>query len=159
MSNEDKMNTLQANGIESRRGFLKKSVYMAPALILLGSLNSYASGNGDSKSHTNSKGPRGASNLSCKKGNNGFGNGDQDAPGGSLHHNGAENDTTPSKNAKNKVNNVGVDTHGGHEKDLADNKGNNGWGNGDQNAPGNSLTNNGAENNQKSIFKIFKNKS
>jgi hypothetical protein len=30
-----------------------------------------------------------------KKGNNGFGNGDQDAPGGSLPNNGAENDQTP----------------------------------------------------------------
>ncbi len=39
MSNGDRMNTLQTNGVESRRGFLKKSVYMAPALMLLGSLN------------------------------------------------------------------------------------------------------------------------
>jgi hypothetical protein len=28
-------------------------------------------------------------------GNNGHGNGDQDAPGGSFSHNGAENDQTP----------------------------------------------------------------
>jgi hypothetical protein len=116
------MKNEQNDAVESRRGFLKKSVYMAPAIIMLGSLNSYASENRDSKSHTSSKGPKGASTLSCKKGNNGFGNGDQNAPGNSLKHNGAENDTTAGKNAKNKVNNVGVDTHGGHEKDLVDDK-------------------------------------
>jgi len=136
MSNGGRMNTLQANGVESRRGFLKKSVYMAPALILLGSLNSYASGNGDSKSHTNSRAPGNSTLKACKE-NNGFGNGDQNAPGHSGPHNNAEN------SQKNKVNNVGVDTHGGHEKDLAEN---NGFGNGDQNAPGNSLNHNGAEN-------------
>ncbi|MDO9208056.1 MAG: hypothetical protein Q7T91_07365 [Sulfuricurvum sp.] len=108
------MNTVQNNGVEGRRGFLKKSVYMAPALMMLGSLNSYAHSNGDSKSHTNSKGP-GNSSL---KGNNGYGNGDQCAPGNSLNHNGAENDT----DGKKKVNNVGVETHGGHEKDIADDK-------------------------------------
>lgn len=106
------MNTLQTNSVESRRGFLKKSVYMAPALIMLGSLNSYASGNGDSKSHTNSKGP----GNSCLKANNGWGNGDQNAPGHSGSHNNAEN------SQKDKVNNVGVETHGGHEKDIADDK-------------------------------------
>ena len=31
-------------------------------------------------------------------GNNGFGNGDQDAPGASLNYNGAENDQTPGGN-------------------------------------------------------------
>lgn len=125
---------------------------MAPAIMMLGSLNAYASLKGDSKAPGNST-------LKASKGNNGFGNGDQNAPGNSLNHNGAENDTTSSKNAKNKVNNVGVDTHGGHEKDLVDNKGNNGWGNGDQEAPGNSLTNNNAENNQNGIFKLLKGKS
>lgn len=137
------MENTQYASVEGRRAFLKKSAYMAPAIMMLGSLNSYASVSGDSKSPT---GKKGASSLSCKpgsKGNNGFGNGDQNAPGKSLHKNGAENDTTSGKNAKNKVNNVGVDTHGGHEKDLAEN---NGFGNGDQNAPGNSLNHNGAEN-------------
>ncbi|MFA6189061.1 MAG: hypothetical protein WC680_07255 [Sulfuricurvum sp.] len=130
------MKNQQNTVIESRRGFLKKSAYMAPAIMMLGSLNAYANSNGDSK------GP-GSSTLKACKENNGFGNGDQNAPGNSLHHNGAENDTSAGSNAKNKVNNVGVDTHGGHEKDFAEN---NGFGNGDQNAPGNSLHHNGAEN-------------
>lgn len=115
MLNGDKMNTLQTNGVESRRRFLKKSVYMAPALILLGSLNSYASGNGDSKSHTNSRAPGNSTLKGCKE-NNGWGNGNQNAPGHSGSHNNAEN------SQKDKVNNVGVETHGGHEKDLADDK-------------------------------------
>jgi hypothetical protein len=81
--------------------------------------------------------------TSCQpKGNNGFGNGHQSAPGNSEDHNQAEN--AFDSNIKNQVNNSGVNTHGGSEKDL---KGNNGWGNGDQNAPGNSLMNNNAENN------------
>lgn len=150
------MNKQEMLTVESRRGFLKKSAYMAPAIMMLGSLNSYATDSGDSKSPTSSKGPRGASTLSCKtgskgpvsKGNNGYGNGDQNAPGKSLKHNSAENDTSGTDDAKKKVNNVGVDTHGGHEKDLEDDKGNNGFGNGDQKAPGNSLNNNRAENNQ-----------
>jgi len=33
-------------------------------------------------------------------GNNGYGNGDQDAPGGSLPNNGAENDQTPGGHRK-----------------------------------------------------------
>jgi len=100
------MNTLQTNSVESRRGFLKKSVYMAPALMLLGSLNVYADNHGNSKAPGNS----------CLKANNGFGNGDQNAPGHSGSHNNAEN------SQKDKVNNVGVETHGGHEKDLAEDK-------------------------------------
>lgn len=146
------MQNEQSTAVESRRGFLKKSAYMAPAIMMLGSLSGYASGNGDSKSPTSSKGPTGASTLktntksSSVKGNNGYGNGDQNAPGKSLNNNGAENDTSSNDDAKNKVNNVGVDTHGGNEKDIVDKKGNNGFGNGDQNAPGNSLNNNGAEN-------------
>lgn len=109
------MKNEQNIAVESRRGFLKKSVYMAPVIIMLGSLNAYATDKGDSKAPGNST-------LKACKQNNGFGNGDQNAPGNSLNHNGAENDTTSDKNAKNKVNNVGVDTHGGHEKDLADEK-------------------------------------
>ena len=148
------MNNQEMLTVESRRGFLKKSAYMAPAIMMLGSLNSYATDSGDSKSPTSSKGPTGASTLktntkpSSVKGNNGYGNGDQNAPGESLNNNSAENDTSGTDDAKKKVNNVGVDTHGGHEKDLEDDKGNNGFGNGDQDAPGNSLSHNGAENNQ-----------
>lgn len=109
MSNGDKMNIVHDKKIESRRGFLKKSVYMAPALMLLGSLNAYADNKG------NSKAPGNSTLKACKE-NNGFGNGDQNAPGNSGPHNNAEN------SEKNKVNNVGVDTHGGHEKDLAEDK-------------------------------------
>jgi hypothetical protein len=136
-----------------RRDFLKQTVYVVPTIMMLGSLNVYAHDNQcDSGHHSNSKGPRGASNLSCHKGNNGYGNGDQDAPGNSLNNNNAENAQ------KNKLNNVGVDTHGGHEKDLDENgkQGNNGWGNGNQDAPGNSQNNNNAENNSKGFLKVFK---
>lgn len=65
------------------------------------------------------------------KPNNGWGNGDQDAPGNSGGNNNAENGprTTPPPG------NPG---------------GNNGWGNGNQSAPGNSAANNNAENGPKS---------
>jgi hypothetical protein len=65
------------------------------------------------------------------KPNNGWGNGDQDAPGNSGGNNNAENgpgNTPPPGNPG----------------------GNNGWGNGDQKAPGNSGSNNNAENGPKS---------
>ena len=42
-----------------------------------------------------------AAPMSCvpkRKGNNGHGNGDQDAPGNSLHHNNAENAQGPKGN-------------------------------------------------------------
>lgn len=97
------MKKIQNDLDESRRDFLQKSMYIAPAIVMLGSLNVHA-------------GKPGASALKENKGNNGFGNGDQDAPGNSLGNNGAENDT----NAKKKVNHVGVDTQGGHEKDIVD---------------------------------------
>jgi hypothetical protein len=82
---------------ESRRDFLKKSVYAAPALVALGSLNVYADGS-EGVNITDSKGivVRANSSLKCNSGssghgNNGFGNGDQDAPGNSLNNNNAEN--------------------------------------------------------------------
>ncbi|MDD2837511.1 MAG: hypothetical protein PHX59_01005 [Sulfuricurvum sp.] len=150
---------------EARRSFLKRSVYVAPALIMLGELSAHASGNCHNAGghHEGSHGHNGsgnaASTLNCKpvnnchKGNNGWGNGDQDAPGKSLHHNNAENNhngkenpnnlVSCDKSVKDKVNNVGVKTHGGHEKDYGKN---NGWGNGDQDAPGGSLPHNKAEN-------------
>lgn len=143
------MNELAQNEFESRRFFLRKTAYIAPVLVMLGSLNAQACETGH-----NHGSDKTASSLqphnNCKscdhKGNNGWGNGDQNAPGNSLTHNNAEN--SMYDNNKKKVNNAGIDTHGGSEKDLADNKkGNNGWGNGDQNAPGNSLMNNNAENN------------
>jgi hypothetical protein len=101
---------------------------MAPILVTLGSLDAFASGD-----KTNTKGcNHTASSLS------------------------KTNSKTPSKTSskainelKAKVNNVGVDTHGGSEKDITNSKapkGNNGWGNGDQKAPGNSLSHNNAEN-------------
>lgn len=131
---------------EARRSFLKRSVYVAPALIMLGELSAHANANcqgggghhGDSHGHNGGNGGGyAASTLNCKpannchKGNNGWGNGDQDAPGKSLHHNNAENNhngkSNPNdlvacdKSGKDKVNNVGVNTHGGHEKDWDDN--------------------------------------
>ena len=66
--------------------------------------------------------------------NNGWGNGDQDAPGNSGPHNNAENgpgDPPPGNPGSN---------NGGN------NSGNNGWGNGDQSPPGSSADNNNAEN-------------
>jgi hypothetical protein len=71
-----------------------------------------------------------------KNENNGFGNGDQDAPGNSLDNNNAENDQTPGEQGNSHQNN-GNNGGGG---------GNNGFGNGDQDAPGNSGPNNNAEN-------------
>ena len=54
------------------------------------------------------------------QGNNGFGNGDQDAPGGSGAHNNAENATGDKKNGGN-----------GNDNEKGGPKGNNGFGNGD----------------------------
>ena len=73
------------NNVEARRNFLKKAAYAAPAVMVLGTLVAPMSAH--------------ASNLGrTSKGNNGFGNGDQVAPGGSATANGAENQvgsTTP----------------------------------------------------------------
>jgi len=120
------MNTVHNNGVESRRGFLKKSVYIAPALIALGQLSANATygsySNGGNSCDSNSHG--GGSHSGVKgcasklNANNGWGNGDQCAPGNSGSHNNAEN----HHDSKDKVNHVGVDTHGGHEKDLAEDK-------------------------------------
>lgn len=50
-----------------------------------------------------------------KHDNNGFGNGDQNAPGNSLEHNGAENDQTPNHNTDNNSgNNSGGSTNNGN---------------------------------------------
>ncbi|MBF0251858.1 MAG: tandem-95 repeat protein, partial [Alphaproteobacteria bacterium] len=67
--------------------------------------------------------------------NNGFGNGDQTAPGNSGDNNKAENATGNSGSQGNQG------QGGGSQQ-------NNGFGNGDQNAPGNSGDNNNAENAQ-----------
>ncbi|MDD2730486.1 hypothetical protein [Malikia sp.] len=124
------MSALSNTGIETRRHFLKNSLYMAPALLVLGSLEAQAhSGEKDcnsghkSSSYLSPKNCNSGHQNSCDhKGNNGFGNGDQDAPGHSLHHNNAENSQkTIQDPQKCKVNNVGVDTHGGHEKDMDEN--------------------------------------
>lgn len=37
------------SAVETRRSFLKKAVYAAPAVILLGSLQAHAANNGNSK--------------------------------------------------------------------------------------------------------------
>jgi hypothetical protein len=71
------------------------------------------------------------------QGNNGFGDGDQDAPGNSLENNNAEN----SQGNNNGGNNGNQGGNGGPQ-------GNNGFGDGDQDAPGGSLENNNAENSQ-----------
>lgn len=131
------MENVLNNPMESRRSFLKKTAYMAPILVALGSLDAFASGD-----KTNTKGcNHTASSLksintkpSCKTSSK--------AP--------SKTSSKAINELKAKVNNVGVDTHGGSEKDITNSKapkGNNGWGNGDQNAPGNSLLNNNAENN------------
>ena len=65
--------------------------------------------------------------------NNGWGNGDQDAPGNSGDHNNAEN-------------NSGNDNPNNPNGPCKDASGNNGFGNGDQRPPGNSGDNNNAEN-------------
>lgn len=66
------------NNVEARRNFLKKAAYIAPAVMVLGTLVAPMSAH--------------ASNLGkTSKQNNGFGNGDQVAPGGSATRNGAEN--------------------------------------------------------------------
>jgi hypothetical protein len=77
-----------------------------------------------------------------KNENNGFGNGDQDAPGNSLDNNNAENDQTPGEQGNSHQNNNGNGGGGGRPE----NQQNNGFGNGDQDAPGNSGPNNNAEN-------------
>lgn len=71
------------------------------------------------------------------KGNNGWGNGDQDAPGNSGPNNNAENSDRENPLDKDK---------GKPERDKGGPQGNNGFGNGDDDAPGNSLDNNNAEN-------------
>jgi len=107
----------------ARRNFLKKAVYTAPVLIVLGSLDAKASDGDDT--HGGNYSNQGASTLSScsnnhsdnskhKYQNNGWGNGDQDAPGNSLNHNSAEN----KQKDKDKVNHKGVETHGGSEKDI-----------------------------------------
>jgi len=133
--------------VESRRDFLKKSVYAAPALVALGSLNVYADGHGaNSKGVTDSKGivVRANSSLKCQSGGNGnsnsntnnnnhsgnsiFGNGNGNNNGNSMFGNGNNNGNSMFGNDKTK--------------------GNNGFGNGDQDAPGGSLNHNNAENAQ-----------
>lgn len=78
--------------------------------------------------------------------NNGWGNGDQDAPGNSGDNNQAENsdnDVPPGIAKKD----IFPDDEDELDDILPGNSGqNNGFGNGDQDAPGNSENNNGAEN-------------
>lgn len=65
-----------------------------------------------------------------KHDNNGFGNGDQNAPGNSLEHNGAENDQTPytnnnsNNNYTNNSNSIGnnSDTNGNESNGLTNDK-------------------------------------
>ena len=71
---------------ESRRNILKKA-YVAPAIVALGSMTFATDSSASGHAHKN-----GGSSLSCGSGNNGWGNGDQRAPGNSLYHNRAEND-------------------------------------------------------------------
>jgi hypothetical protein len=88
------------------------------------------------------------------KGNSGFGNGDQTAPGNSANHNNAENsvrvaaEAAANANAKAKAEAAAKAKAEGEAKvkAAAKPKGNNGFGNGDQSAPGNSASNNNAEN-------------
>lgn len=69
------------NNAESRRNFLKKAAYAAPAVVALGGLSAQAHSHGSSLGNTRSTA------------NNGFGDGDQTAPGNSGSNNGAENKT------------------------------------------------------------------
>jgi hypothetical protein len=92
--------------------------------------------------------------------NNGFGNGDQDAPGGSGPHNNAENDQTPGEQGNSHQNDNpnppsdhGNDNPGPQDPPVdppTNNQDhpNNGFGNGDQDAPGDSGPHNNAENDQ-----------
>jgi hypothetical protein len=101
--------------------------------------------------------------------NNGFGNGDQDAPGNSGPHNNAENatnedgeddgkdkgnngfgngdqDAPGDSESHNNAENATDEDEGDENSDGDAHKGNNGFGNGDQDAPGNSESHNNAEN-------------
>lgn len=77
------------NENQSRRSFLKKAAYAAPVMVALGALSTTASAAGSSFPV-----------KPVKPGNNGFGNGDQTAPGASLNNNAAENATGKGKGKK-----------------------------------------------------------
>lgn len=96
-------------------------------------------------------------------GNNGFGNGDQDAPGNSGDNNNAENSSNsgqgnsgqgqqgnsngqPEDEPLNAGDLVTEETEALFSEDQVSPESNNGHGNGDQGAPGNSGNNNNAEN-------------
>ena len=76
---------------------------------------------------------------------NGGGNGIDDAPGNSGDTKGDDADGSNTPGTKNTLNSKDV-LDSGHDEIKLPAKGNNGFGNGDQTAPGNSLTHNTAEN-------------
>ena len=80
--------------------------------------------------------------------NNGFGNGDQDAPGGSGDNNNAENSDSsdPTDGSNSGGGSSGGGSSGGDSSGGGGPQGNNGFGNGDQDAPGGSADTNNAEN-------------
>lgn len=101
------------------------------------------SGGGDSPD--TASGDEGQPSTVQENGNNGHGNGDQDAPGGSADNNNAENDSDPEPEPGSKDNN-GKKPDAPGSTPHKEPQGNNGHGNGDQDAPGGSAGNNNAEN-------------
>ncbi|MFZ2969246.1 MAG: hypothetical protein WA080_09370 [Sulfuricurvum sp.] len=129
--------------VESRRDFLKKSVYAAPALVALGSLNVYADGHGaNSKGVTDSKGivVRANSSLKCQGGGNSNTN--------NNNHSGNSNSNTNNNNHSGNSMFGNGNNNGNSMFGNGNSNGNNGFGNGDQDAPGGSLNHNNAENAQ-----------
>lgn len=115
----------------------RQSVLPIGLSIAMCTTPAFAGGEPDKKPHD--KDPKPGNSHKCTRvdfdhDNNGWGNGDQDAPGHSGDHNNAENGS-----GNNNPGNPG----GGPCKEES---GNNGFGNGDQKPPGNSGDQNNAEN-------------
>ena len=115
------MENVLKSPVESRRGFLKKTAYMAPILIALGSLDAFACNdktNTKGCNHTASSLKNTNTQPSCKTNSKSSCKTSSRAPTKVV--------TKTSSNAINeikaKVNNVGVDTHGGSEKDITNSK-------------------------------------
>ena len=84
--------------LASRRSVVK-AAWSAPVIVALGMnpIAAFARGAGSSTDMGGSAAP-----IEKPKGNNGFGNGDQDAPGGSGPNNNAENGPGGNHNGKGK---------------------------------------------------------
>lgn len=107
------------------------------------------SGDDESESESDGTGENGPGDK--QHANNGFGNGDQEAPGNSLEHNNAENAsetlvTIDILDEEETLDDLFLKSKDKDKEDNPNKDKNNGFGNGDQDAPGNSLDNNNAEN-------------